>query len=163
MNKNIKNAYFAGGCFWGVEYYFQNLPGVVSTKVGFMGGYTENPTYDSVCSYSTGHAETVHITYDQKIVTYENLAKLFFEIHDPTQKNRQGPDIGEQYRSAIFFTDEDQEDIAEKLVLQLESNGLNIVTKVKPADTFWVADDNHQRYYAKNGQMPYCHTRVKRF
>lgn len=163
MKNNIKKAYFAGGCFWGVEYYFQNLDGVVSTKVGYMGGHTDNPIYAEVCGKKTGHAETLEIIFDDSKVTYENLAKLFFEIHDPTQKNRQGPDIGDQYRSAIFYIDNEQKDIGEKLIKFLKLKGYNVVTEITKANTFWEAEDHHQKYYAKNGHQPYCHIRKKRF
>lgn len=163
MENNTKKAYFAGGCFWGVEYYFQKLEGVLSTKVGYMGGHTENPTYEEVSSKETGHAETLEVTFDDSKVTYEELAKLFFEIHDPTQQNHQGPDIGNQYRSAIFYTDTEQKDIAEKLVKILKSKGFNVATEITQAKTFWKAEDYHQKYYAKNGNQPYCHFRQKRF
>ena len=159
----MKKAYFSGGCFWGVEYYFQKLAGVISTKVGYMGGETENPTYEEVSSHKTGHAETMEITYDETKVAYEELAKLFFEIHDPAQKDRQGPDIGTQYRSAIFYVDQEQKEIAEKLIGILRAKGYEVVTEVTPASTFWEAEDYHQKYYEKNGGQPYCHLRRKKF
>jgi peptide methionine sulfoxide reductase msrA/msrB len=158
-----KKAYFAGGCFWGVEYYFQNLAGVISTSVGYMGGKTEKPTYEEVCNNSTGHAETLEVSYNPEVVTYQELAKLFFEIHDPTQFNHQGPDFGDQYRSAIFYIDQEQKNIAEELIKQLVDKGFNVVTKVLPANSFWPAEDYNQRYYEKNGKTPYCHFRTKRF
>ncbi|MDI6757157.1 MAG: bifunctional methionine sulfoxide reductase B/A protein [Endomicrobiia bacterium] len=161
--KNVRKAYFAGGCFWGVEYYFQNLDGVASTKVGYMGGHENNPTYAEVSDKKTGHAETLGVTYDASKVSYETLAKLFFEIHDPTQKNRQGPDIGEQYRSAVFYADNEQKDTAEKLINILREKGYDVVTEVAKAGTFWPAEDYHQRYYEKNKKQPYCHVRKKRF
>jgi peptide methionine sulfoxide reductase msrA/msrB len=163
MENNIKKAYFAGGCFWGVEYYFQNLDGVISTKVGYMGGQTENPTYDDVCYKKTGHAETLEVTFDDSKITYEVLAKLFFEIHDPTQKNRQGPDVGDQYRSVIFYKDEKQKAVAEKLIKILKQKGYAVVTEIIPASNFWPAEDYHQKYYTKNGHQPYCHVRKKIF
>jgi peptide methionine sulfoxide reductase msrA/msrB len=159
----MKKAYFAGGCFWGMEYYFQKADGVISTKVGFMGGHTENPTYEEVSGHKTGHAETIEVAFDENKTSYEDLAKLFFEIHDPTQKNRQGPDIGDQYRSAVFYTDESQKATAEKLIGILKSKGMEVVTEVAPAGTFWLAEDYHQKYYAKNGEQPYCHIRKKKF
>jgi peptide methionine sulfoxide reductase msrA/msrB len=159
----MKKAYFAGGCFWGVEYYFQKVAGVISTKVGYMGGHTDNPTYEDVSSHATGHAETMEITFDETKVGYEDLAKLFFEIHDPAQKNRQGPDIGGQYRSAVFYTDQEQKEIAEKLIEILKAKGDKVVTEVTPAGIFWEAEDYHQKYYAKNGRSPYCHIRRKKF
>ncbi len=163
MENNSKKAYFAGGCFWGVEFYFQKLEGVLSTKVGYMGGHTENPTYEEVSSNATGHAETLEVTFDDSKVTYEDLTKLFFEIHDPTQQNRQGPDIGNQYRSAIFYTNAEQKNIAEKLIKILKLKGFNVVTEITEAKTFWKAEDYHQKYYAKSEKQPYCHFRQKRF
>lgn len=163
MKENIQKAYFAGGCFWGVEYYFQNVDGVVSTTVGYMGGHTSNPTYEDVCGHTTGHAETMKIVFDSLKISYEELAKLFFEIHDPTQKNRQGPDIGNQYRSAIFYIDDEQKQTAEKLIKQLIANGFAVATEVTKAGIFWPAEDYHQKYYANNGHEPYCHFKVKRF
>jgi methionine-S-sulfoxide reductase len=159
----MKKAYFAGGCFWGVEYYFQKVAGVISTKVGYMGGHTDNPTYEEVSSHTTGHAETMEISFDETKVSYEDLAKLFFEIHDPAQKNRQGPDIGDQYRSVVFYTDQEQKEIAEKLIEILKAKGDKVVTEVTPAGIFWEAEDYHQKYYAKNGHSPYCHIRRRKF
>lgn len=161
--KNVRKAYFAGGCFWGVEYHFQNLDGVLSTKVGYMGGHKDNPTYAEVSDKKTGHAEALEVTFDDLKVSYETLAKLFFEIHDPTQKNRQVPDIGEQYRSAIFYVDNEQKDTAEKLINILREKGYDVVTEVTKAGTFWAAEDYHQRYYEKTKKQPYCHVRKKRF
>jgi len=163
MRNNIKKAYFAGGCFWGVEYYFQQLDGVIGTKVGYMGGHTDHPTYEEVCEKKTGHAETMEVTFDDSIIDYETLAKLFFEIHDPTQINRQGPDIGDQYRSAVFYADSEQKEVAEKLIGLLKQKGFDVVTEVTKAGPFWEAEDYHQKYYAKNGHEPYCHFQVKRF
>ncbi len=159
----MKKAYFAGGCFWGVEYYFQQVPGVLSTQVGYMGGKVENPTYHQVCTGKTGHVETVEVTFDPAQVTYEELAKLFFEIHDPTQEDRQGPDIGEQYRSVVFCVDDEQRETAERLIHILKEKGYDVVTKVEPAQTFWEAEDYHQEYYRKNHGQPYCHFRQKKF
>ncbi len=160
---NVEKVYFAGGCFWGVEYYFNGLEGVVSTKVGYMGGYKSNPTYEEVCSGESGHTEVVEVKYDSSIVDFEEIAKLFFEIHDPTQLNRQGPDVGLQYRSAIFYTEEEQKATAIKLIDMLKDKGIKVVTDVIRASTFWEAEDYHQRYYAKKGQIPYCHIKTKRF
>ena len=158
-----QKAYFAGGCFWGVEHLFQKMEGVLSVRSGYMGGHTPNPNYEEVCSGTTGHAETVEVEFDPKQVSYEELARLFFEIHDPTQVNRQGPDVGEQYRSAIFYTNDEQKKIAHKLIKILEEKGYNIATEVSKADTFWKAEDYHQDYYQKTGKQPYCHFRIKRF
>ncbi|MDD5677640.1 MAG: bifunctional methionine sulfoxide reductase B/A protein [Kiritimatiellae bacterium] len=158
-----ETAIFAGGCFWGVEYYFKRAKGVLLTQAGYAGGHVDNPTYKQVCSGMTGHAEAVRITYDPGQTTYERMAKLFFEIHDPTQANRQGPDIGAQYRSIIFYQSPRQKAVAEKLIGFLKAKGYNVVTQVVPADTFWPAEDCHQQYYEKNGKTPYCHVYKKRF
>jgi peptide methionine sulfoxide reductase msrA/msrB len=158
-----ESAYFAGGCFWGVEYYFRGTPGVISTAVGFMGGTVPSPTYQQVCESSTGHAEVLQVEFDPGQVSFEELARLFFEIHDPTQQDRQGPDIGDQYRSEVFFTRPGQKEITEILIGKLRGNGLKVATKVTPATTFWPAEEYHQNYYGKTGKHPYCHTRVKRF
>lgn len=152
-----EKAIFAGGCFWGVEYYFQKAKGVFSTDVGYIGGYKDNPTYKEVCSGTTGHVEAIEVTFDATKTTYEDLAKLFFEIHDFTQTNGQGPDIGEQYLSEIFYLDENQKQIAEKLIKILTDKGYKVATKLRPATTFWKAEDYHQEYYQKNGHEPYCH------
>ncbi len=162
-SKPSTKAYFAGGCFWGVDYWLKSAPGVVSVTAGYMGGTTKNPTYKQVCTGTTGHAETVEVVFDPNKTNYEDLAKLFFEIHDPTQRNRQGPDIGYQYRSAIFYADQQQKQIAESLIEQLKKKGLKVVTSVEPAKEFWPAEDYHQDYYSKTGGTPYCHFRTKRF
>lgn len=159
----IKKAYFAGGCFWGVEYYFQKEKGVLSTSVGYMGGHKENPTYQEVCNGTTGHAETMEIVFDPSQTNFEKLTRLFFEIHDPTQINRQGPDIGEQYRSAIFYIDNEQKQIAEKLIKILEKKGYKIATEITKADKYWEAENYHQDYYQNNGKLPYCHAYKRRF
>ncbi len=159
----VEKAIFAGGCFWGVEYYLQKAPGVISTRVGYIGGHVPNPTYQQVCSHTTGHAEAVEVTFDPQKTTYEALAKLFFEIHDPTQLNRQGPDVGDQYRSEIFYFDETQKKIAQKLIDQLKAKGYAVVTKLSPATTFYPAEDYHQQYYEHKGTTPYCHFYQKKF
>jgi peptide methionine sulfoxide reductase msrA/msrB len=156
-------AYFAGGCFWGVEHMLQEVDGVSAVRSGYMGGTTESPTYREVCSGTTGHAETVEVVFDPEVVTYEELAKLFFEVHDPTQVDRQGPDRGSQYRSAIFYADDEQKAVAEELIRILKSKGYDVATEVSPAGPFWAAEDYHQDYYEKSGGRPYCHTRQKRF
>ncbi len=156
-------AYFAGGCFWGTEYLLQQQPGVISTKTGYMGGDKDNPKYKEVCSGKTGHAETVQVVFDPSKTDFEKLAKYFFEIHDPTQENRQGPDIGTQYRSAVFYNDENQKIITEKLIGILKDKGYDVVTEVVKAGSFWDAEDYHQDYYINTGKAPYCHSYQKRF
>ena len=156
-------AIFASGCFWGTEYHLQRFKGVIDTKPGYIGGNIKNPSYQQVCSGMTGHAEAVRVIYNPDSVSYEDLAKLYFETHDPTQVDRQGPDIGTQYRSEIFYTDDKQKKIANDLIKQLESKGLKVATKLTLASTFWVAEDYHQDYYLKTGKQPYCHKYTKRF
>ncbi len=161
MNK--QKAIFAGGCFWGVEYYFQKEKGVLETTVGYIGGDIDNPTYQQVCSKTTGHIEAMEVVFDAHVVSFEELAKLFFEIHDPTQRNRQGPDIGEQYKSAIFYVDEEQKKVSQVLIDILKEKGLDVVTELIPATTFWPAEAYHQQYYEKKGSTPYCHVRIPKF
>jgi peptide methionine sulfoxide reductase msrA/msrB len=156
-------AIFAGGCFWGVEYFLQKAPGVVSVTSGYTGGHVKNPSYKEVCTGNTGHAEAVKIVYDPGKTSYEKLLKLFLEIHDPTQVGRQGPDIGDQYRSEIFYLNEDQKKIAEKDIKILKDKGLKIITTVTQASEFYPAEGYHQDYYFKNGKTPYCHAYTKRF
>ena len=156
-------AIFAGGCFWGVEYYMHSIDGVISTEVGYTGGHIEQPTYRDVCTHTTGHAEAVRVVFNTQKTDYEKIARMFFEIHDPTQVNRQGPDIGNQYRSEIFYRNNSQKEIAEKLISILQQKGFKIATRVDPATTFWKAEEYHQQYYEKEGQTPYCHVYIKRF
>jgi peptide methionine sulfoxide reductase msrA/msrB len=156
-------AYFAGGCFWGVEYLFESKEGVTSAVSGYMGGSTKDPTYDEVCSGGTGHLETVRVEYDPEKVSYEELARFFFEIHDPTQAGGQGPDIGSQYHSAVFYQTEEERETVEKLIGILKDKGYRVVTKVVPAGEFWKAEDYHQDYYERKGHRPYCHAYEKRF
>jgi len=158
-----EKAIFASGCFWGTEYHFKGAPGVVSTTVGYTGGHLDNPTYKQVCSDRTGHAETVEVEYDCLKTSFEELAKLFFETHDFTQHNRQGPDVGAQYRSAIFYLNEQQREIATHLVQELEKKGYDVKTQIVPAKEFWPAEEYHQDYYEKKGATPYCHTYKKVF
>ncbi len=160
---DTEEAIFAAGCFWGVEYYFQKLPGVLKTEVGYTGGHTENPSYEDICAGNTGHFEALRVIYDPKKISFEQLTKYFFEIHDPTQRNGQGPDIGQQYLSVIFYYDDTQKMIAEKLKFKLEEKGLTISTQILPVSTFWQAEGYHQDYYIKSGKQPYCHQYVKRF
>lgn len=158
-----KHAYFAGGCFWGVEYYLEKLPGVKSVVSGYMGGHKANPTYKDVSRGDSGHLETVDVTYDPMQIDYETLAKAFFEIHDPTQKGRQGPDVGSQYESAIFVNDATEKRIIEKLIGQLEQNGYDVQTRILEAQAFYAAEAYHQDYYKRKGKLPYCHGYIKRF
>ena len=158
-----ETGYFAGGCFWGVEYYLEQLPGVLNVESGYMGGIKPNPTYQEVSSKKTGYAEVVKVVYNPLETNYETVAKMFFEIHDPTQVNRQGPDIGEQYRSEIFYANMEQKRTAEKLIKILENKGYDVATKITPAEIFWEAEDYHQDYYANKGGEPYCHAYTERF
>ncbi len=161
--KRTEVAIFASGCFWGTQYHFEKKDGVISTRVGFTGGQRTNATYEEVCSGTTGHAEAVKITFDPAIISFEELAKTYFETHDPTQLNRQGPDIGTQYRSEIFYSNSNQKMIAEKLIKILMEKGLDIKTKLSKAVEFWEADKYHQNYYRRKGGTPYCHIYKKKF
>ncbi|MBE0518405.1 MAG: peptide-methionine (S)-S-oxide reductase MsrA [Thermoplasmata archaeon] len=149
-------ATFAAGCFWGVEATFRKAHGVVSTRVGYTGGKTDDPTYEEVCSGRTGHAEAIEIEFDPREVTYERLLEIFWDMHDPTTLNRQGPDRGTQYRSAIFYHDPEQKRLAEESLQTLEKPGRHgdrrIVTEIVPADTFWPAEEYHQCYFEKTGR-----------
>ena len=156
-------AYFAGGCFWGVEYYLEKLDGVISVESGYMGGAKKSPTYQEVCYENTGHLEAVAVTYEPTKIPYENLCRYFFEIHDPTQLNRQGPDIGAQYASAIFCGNEREKATAEKLIAILKEKGYAVKTVLKTATHFWKAENYHQNYYKRKGGEPYCHRYTKRF
>ena len=156
-SQQTSRAIFAGGCFWGVEYYFQNAQGVISTEVGYTGGHVNNPTYEDVCTDKTGHAEAIEVIYDPKKTNYEKLTKLFFETHDFTQLNRQGPDVGAQYRSGIYYLDEEQKRIANRLAEDLKEKGYDVKTEIEPAKQFWSGEKYHQNYYEKNGKEPYCH------
>ncbi|MBU6338763.1 MAG: bifunctional methionine sulfoxide reductase B/A protein [Rickettsiales bacterium] len=163
LSENFEKAYFAAGCFWGVEYFFNKAWGVKSASSGYMGGHVNNPSYEQVCTKQTGHLEVVEVVFDKKETDFETLCKLFFEIHDPEQADGQGPDLGPQYISAIFYTNKNQKIIAEKLIKILSDKGLEIATKLIPAEKFFIAELYHQGYYDKNGKIPYCHSRVKRF
>jgi peptide methionine sulfoxide reductase msrA/msrB len=156
-------ALFAGGCFWGVEYFLQKEPGVISVTSGYTGGTVKNPSYKEVCTGNTGHAETVKVIYDPSKTSYEKLLRLFMEIHDPTQVGRQGPDIGDQYRSEIFYLNEEQKKTADNIISILKSKGYKVVTTVTKASEFYPAETYHQDYYFRNGKVPYCHGYVKRF
>jgi peptide-methionine (S)-S-oxide reductase len=149
----MEKAIFAAGCFWGVEDAFRNVKGVQDVTVGYTGGHTQNPTYKQVCSDTTGHAEAVEVVYDPAVVSYDDLLKLFWQIHNPTTRNRQGPDIGSQYRSAIFYHTPEQEAAARAAKEQVATryNGKTVVTEISPASTFYPAEEYHQRYYEKHG------------
>ncbi|TFG50277.1 MAG: peptide-methionine (S)-S-oxide reductase MsrA [Anaerolineales bacterium] len=156
-------AYYAGGCFWGVEHLFQSKPGVIDAVSGYMGGVLKNPTYQDVLTGKTGHLEAVEITYNPAIVTFEELTKFFFEIHDPTQSTGQGPDIGAQYLSAVFYSSEEENQTTQHLIALLKDKGYNVVTQLIQAEAFWKAEDYHQDYYVKKNQQPYCHRYQKKF
>lgn len=158
-----QRAIFASGCFWGTEYYLQRVAGVISTEAGYTGGHVKSPTYKQVCTGKTGHAEAVEVVFDSSRISYEELAKLYFETHDFTQLDRQGPDIGTQYRSEIFYLDDDQKTTALNLVEALRQKGYNVKTEISPAGQFWPAEEYHQDYYKNNGQTPYCHIRKEVF
>jgi len=155
----MEKATFGAGCFWGVEAAFREIPGVVDTAVGYLGGTLNNPTYHDVCTDTTGHAEVVEVTYDPNQVSYERLLELFWSIHNPTTLNRQGPDVGSQYRSAIFYHSPEQKAAAEKSKQELAASGRfarPIVTEITPASEFYRAEEYHQQYLAKRG-LRNCH------
>ncbi len=156
----MEKATFGAGCFWGVEVAFANIPGVTATAVGYEGGKTQAPTYRDVCTDSTGHAEVVEVDFDPEKVSYEALLDAFFSLHDPTQKNRQGPDWGTQYRSAVFYHSEEQKAQAEAKITELNASKnflqKKIATTIEPAQTFWRAEDYHQKYLEKRG-LASCH------
>jgi peptide methionine sulfoxide reductase msrA/msrB len=156
-------AFFASGCFWGTQYWFEKTDGVISTRVGYTGGHLNNPTYKEVCTGKTGHVETLEVVFDPTKTSYETLAKLFFETHDQSQEDGQGPDIGEQYRSEIFYTNLEQKAIAEKLIAQLKTEGYGVATIVTKAEKFWEGEDYHQHYYKRKNGTPYCHAYKKKF
>ena len=152
-----EKAMFAAGCFWGVQFYFDQVPGVVSTTVGYSGGHTENPTYEQVCTHTTGHAETVLVEFNPTLISYETLCKQFFRLHNPTQLNRQGPDIGDSYRSAIFYFDSQQRQIAEDTAKATQVHYPEpIVTQISEAGPFYVAEDYHQKFAERTGRGA-CH------
>ncbi len=154
---DTEEAIFAAGCFWGVEHYFKRHPGVLKTEVGYAGGATPNPTYRQVCDGKTGHLEVIRVVFDQSKVSYENLVKYFFEIHDGTQVDGQGPDLGQQYLSAIFVHNDGQRVMADAVMDRLKGAGYKLATRVLPMAVFWPAEDYHQDYYGKTGKEPYCH------
>ena len=159
MNTNLQTATLAGGCFWCLEAVYDEIKGVHSVESGYAGGHMDNPTYRAVCNGDTGHAEVVQVHFDPNIVSYRDLLNVFFAIHDPTTLNRQGADVGTQYRSAIFYHDDEQKQIAEELIKELNTQQIwdrPIVTQVEKLDKLYVAEDYHQEYYARNPYQPYC-------
>lgn len=163
LDKTHETAYFASGCFWGTQYHFMKAKGIISTSVGYMGGHTKNPTYKEVCTGETGHVETVEVVFDNSKTSYEDMIKLYFETHDFTQVGGQGPDVGDQYRSVIFYTSEKQKMMAEKYIGILTSKGYKVATILRSATEFWKAEDYHQEYYEKKNGTPYCHIYHKIF
>jgi methionine-S-sulfoxide reductase len=158
MNTKQEIAIFAAGCFWGVQYYFDQVPGVIETMVGYTGGHVDHPTYEQVCTHKTGHAEATKIVFDPKKISYKTLLKQFFRMHDPTQLNRQGPDVGDSYRSAVFYLNDTQKEEAQKIIDELNESEFNgkIVTALEPVTTFWPAEDYHQKFTEKTGRGM-CH------
>ena len=153
-----EKATFGAGCFWGVEYVFRRVPGVIDAQVGYSGGILANPTYEQVCSHTTGHAEVTQVTFDPEQVSYDQLLEVFWAMHDPTQVNRQGPDIGDQYRSVIFAHTDEQKQAAEASKERAQSRfSKPIATQIVPLTAFYPGEDYHQAYYEKNGHTPYCH------
>lgn len=159
----VAQAVYAGGCFWGVEHLFMQKDGVFQAISGYSGGTLKNPTYEDVLSHKTGHLEVVKVLYNPLVISYEELTKYFFEIHDPEQQNGQGPDIGNQYLSAIFYRNRHEFDTALSLIAILEEKGMSIATTLRPAAVFYEAEAYHQDYYEKKGSTPYCHSWTKRF
>lgn len=159
----IEQAIFAAGCFWGVQFQLQRVNGVIETQVGYIGGPEENPQYADVKAHLTHHVEAVLVKYDADMVTYEDLCKVFFEIHDPAQTDGIGPDIGPQYRSEIFYFDESQRQTALSVIELLRSKGYEVNTQLRPMERFWIGEDYHQDYYNKTGDEPYCHIRTRKF
>jgi len=161
LRLRMSEAIFGGGCFWCLDAVFRKVEGVIDVIVGYAGGKRPNPTYEQVCTGVTGHAEVVKIIFDQNIITYQELLDVFFEIHDPTQLNRQGNDVGTQYRSIILYLDDNQKELALKKINELKLNGINIVTEVKKLENFYKAEEYHQNYFANNPNQPYCQYVIK--
>lgn len=163
-DRSLQQATLGGGCFWCLEAVYQRVEGVEVVASGYSGGHVDDPDYRSVCSGSTGHAEVVQVTFDPAIVSYRRILEIFFTIHDPTQLNRQGADVGTQYRSVIFTHSDEQRAVAEKLIAELEDEAVwdePIVTAIEPLETFWQAEDYHQDYYRQNPRQPYCQVVVE--
>ncbi|MDE2777532.1 MAG: peptide-methionine (S)-S-oxide reductase MsrA [Chloroflexota bacterium] len=156
---SLEIATLGGGCFWCVEAVYNQLIGVESALSGYMGGHVDNPTYEQVCAKTTGHAEVVNVTFDNDVISFEDILNIFFATHDPTTLNRQGNDVGPQYRSGIWYHSEEQKRVAEATISRIENEGLyrgGIVTEISPASTFWVAEDYHQDYFVNNPRAGYC-------
>lgn len=161
LSNGMQLATFGAGCFWGVEHVFLQQPGVLDAVSGYCGGSLKNPTYEQICEGDTGHAEVVQVTFDPSKISYDQLLSVFFRLHDPTQVNRQGPDIGEQYRSAIFYHSEAQKSASEAIIKSLAQKKVfsrPIATTLEPLETFYKAEAYHQRWYERKGTLPYCHT-----
>ena len=156
-------AYFASGCFWGTEYHFMKAKGVKSTTVGYMGGHTQSPTYKEVCTGTTGHVEVAEVVFDPSETSFEELLKLYYETHDFEQVGGQGPDIGEQYQSVVFYVNDAQKQLVEKYMQILRDKGYKPATRLRPEVEFWSAEDYHQEYYDKKNGTPYCHIYRKIF
>lgn len=161
--KDTGEVLVAAGCFWGVESLFQKCKGVVKTEVGYTGGKVENPTYEQICAGNTGHFEAIRILYDLEKQSYENIIKYFFEIHDFSQNDGQGPDIGSQYRSVIFYYSEEEKKVVQKIISALQATGHEVSTLILPVSVFWKAEEYHQNYYEKTQKNPYCHVYRKIF
>ncbi|MBA2651125.1 MAG: bifunctional methionine sulfoxide reductase B/A protein [Tatlockia sp.] len=160
---DTEEAILAGGCFWGVDYFLRLLPGVLKVEVGYCGGTVLNPSYEQVCQGNTGHYEAARVVYDRSKIDYHSVLKRFFEIHDPTQGSGQGPDIGPQYKSAVFYYNDEQHNEAGDLIQRLSKCGYEVVSKLLEVQPFWPAEDYHQNYYEKHSKVPYCHRPVPRF
>lgn len=160
---DTQEAILAGGCFWGVDYYLKRIPGVLKVEVGYCGGNVANPRYEDVCRGNSGHFEAVRVIFDSAKTDYAAVLKRFFEIHDPTQRTGQGPDLGQQYQSAVFYYNQEQYDQAERLLQLLKNKGYDTATQLLEVQTFWPAEGYHQDYYARHDKLPYCHQPVARF
>lgn len=161
--QNTESAYLASGCFWGTQYHLNKIPGVISTTAGFMGGKLKSPTYPEVKTGTTGHIETVEVMFDKDKTSFETILRMYFETHDFTQRDGQGPDIGSQYLSVIFYNGEEQKAVAERYISILREKGYDVATELRPAEEFWPAEDYHQHYYDNKGTTPYCHIYKKIF
>ncbi len=160
---DTEEAIVAGGCFWGVEHFLSQIPGILSVESGYTGGHTLEPSYEQVCSGNTGHYEAVRVIYDRDKTDYHHILKRFFEIHDPTQRTGQGPDLGQQYQSAVFYFNQEQKHEAESLIQELRQRGYQVATRLLEAQPWWPAEEYHQNYYIKHRKAPYCHRPMNRF